>query len=74
MSSKNCQHCGMPGMRKHHDVEKARQGFRTCAYCNMTKSPSKDPIPGSFAYFDGKKFVTGIRKPGELLFPNGRKI
>jgi len=57
-----CTWCGNPITHKHSDLEKARKGYTICPRCGMTHSPEAI-IKGTFAYWDGAKIVTGIRRP-----------
>lgn len=57
-----CKWCHqVGGVHKHTDPAKAAQGITVCDYCGMAHSPNAT-IKGSYAYWDGQKFVTGIRK------------
>jgi hypothetical protein len=58
----SCTWCGNAVTHKHHDPEKARKGLTICPACNMVHSPEAT-IKGTYAYWDGKKIVTGIRRP-----------
>jgi len=55
-----CKWCKAVGhMHRHSDPAKAQQGITVCDACGMAHSPNAT-IKGSFAYWDGKKIVTGI--------------
>ena len=56
-----CTWCGNTITNKHRDPAKAAKGYTTCPACNMTHSPEAI-IKGTFAYWDGTKIVTGIRR------------
>jgi hypothetical protein len=57
-----CTWCGNTVTHKHHDPDKARKGYTICPACNMVHSPEAT-VKGTFAYWDGKKIMSGIRRP-----------
>lgn len=57
-----CTFCGNTITHKHRDPKLAAKGYTTCPHCDMTHS-TEATVKGSFAYWDGAKIVTGIRRP-----------